>query len=150
MLLERKDSFSTTPLGIHDCGFSGTDPLDCFGKVCSPAHPLSKQGRSPPPHPPLREPSASLGVIPHCHPHGVLTQEVPSLQTFLSIPDEQKCSLVIDPLCLRIRPSPYLVWPTPASPDFSATLSHTSHVGPQASVHMSLPTSSGLVERGWV
>uniref|UniRef100_K9J1V8 Putative tetratricopeptide repeat protein 22 n=1 Tax=Desmodus rotundus TaxID=9430 RepID=K9J1V8_DESRO len=33
MLLERKDSFSTTPLGIHDCGFSGTDPLDCFGKA---------------------------------------------------------------------------------------------------------------------
>ncbi|XP_037017359.1 tetratricopeptide repeat protein 22 isoform X2 [Artibeus jamaicensis] len=33
MLLERKDSFSTTPMGIHDCGFSGTDPLDCFGKA---------------------------------------------------------------------------------------------------------------------
>ncbi|EPY84592.1 tetratricopeptide repeat protein 22 [Camelus ferus] len=33
MLLERKDTFSTTPMGIHDCGFSGTDPLDCFGKA---------------------------------------------------------------------------------------------------------------------
>uniref|UniRef100_A0A8D1HXJ7 24-dehydrocholesterol reductase n=1 Tax=Sus scrofa TaxID=9823 RepID=A0A8D1HXJ7_PIG len=33
MLLERKDTFSTTPMGIHDCGYSGTDPLDCFGKI---------------------------------------------------------------------------------------------------------------------
>lgn len=33
MLLERKDTFSTTPLGVHDCGYSGTEPLDCFGKV---------------------------------------------------------------------------------------------------------------------
>uniref|UniRef100_A0A8C3XAK3 Tetratricopeptide repeat domain 22 n=1 Tax=Catagonus wagneri TaxID=51154 RepID=A0A8C3XAK3_9CETA len=33
MLLERKDSFSTTPMGIHDYGYSGTDPLDCFGKA---------------------------------------------------------------------------------------------------------------------
>ncbi|XP_069417078.1 tetratricopeptide repeat protein 22 isoform X3 [Ovis canadensis] len=32
MLLERKDTFSTMPMGVHDCGFSGTDPLDCFGK----------------------------------------------------------------------------------------------------------------------
>ncbi|XP_022431478.1 tetratricopeptide repeat protein 22 isoform X2 [Delphinapterus leucas] len=33
MLLERKDTFSITPMGVHDCGFSGTDPLDCFGKA---------------------------------------------------------------------------------------------------------------------
>lgn len=33
MLLERKDTFSTTPLGVHDCGYSGTEPLDCFGKA---------------------------------------------------------------------------------------------------------------------
>ncbi|XP_012605137.1 tetratricopeptide repeat protein 22 isoform X1 [Microcebus murinus] len=33
MLLERKDTFSTTPLGVHDYGYSGTDPLDCFGKA---------------------------------------------------------------------------------------------------------------------
>ncbi|KAM4871683.1 tetratricopeptide repeat protein 22 [Thomomys bottae] len=33
MLLERKDTFSTTPMGIHDYGYSGTDPLDCFGKA---------------------------------------------------------------------------------------------------------------------
>ncbi|XP_006879883.1 PREDICTED: tetratricopeptide repeat protein 22 [Elephantulus edwardii] len=42
MLLERKDTFSTTPLGIHDYGYSGTDPLDCFGKAIEIAkdHPL--------------------------------------------------------------------------------------------------------------
>ncbi|KAG8436866.1 hypothetical protein GDO86_007812 [Hymenochirus boettgeri] len=33
MMLERQNTFSTTPMGIHDCGFSGTDPLDCFGKA---------------------------------------------------------------------------------------------------------------------
>ncbi|XP_019481517.1 PREDICTED: tetratricopeptide repeat protein 22 [Hipposideros armiger] len=33
ILLERKDTFSTTPMGVHDCGYSGTDPLDCFGKA---------------------------------------------------------------------------------------------------------------------
>ncbi|XP_062974278.1 tetratricopeptide repeat protein 22 isoform X2 [Elgaria multicarinata webbii] len=33
ILLERKESFSVTPVGIHDCGYSGTDPLDCFGKA---------------------------------------------------------------------------------------------------------------------
>ncbi|XP_064138089.1 tetratricopeptide repeat protein 22 isoform X2 [Loxodonta africana] len=33
MLLERKDTFSTTPMGVHDCGYSGTEPLDCFGKA---------------------------------------------------------------------------------------------------------------------
>ncbi|XP_058159501.1 tetratricopeptide repeat protein 22 [Dasypus novemcinctus] len=33
MLLERKDTFSTTPMGVHDCGYSGTDSLDCFGKA---------------------------------------------------------------------------------------------------------------------
>ncbi|XP_060062240.1 tetratricopeptide repeat protein 22 isoform X2 [Erinaceus europaeus] len=32
MMLERKDTFSTTPMGIHDYGYSGTDPLDCFSK----------------------------------------------------------------------------------------------------------------------
>ncbi|XP_017201756.1 tetratricopeptide repeat protein 22 isoform X2 [Oryctolagus cuniculus] len=33
MLLERKDTFSTTPMGVHDCGYSGTEPLDCFSKA---------------------------------------------------------------------------------------------------------------------
>ncbi|XP_021103872.1 tetratricopeptide repeat protein 22 isoform X2 [Heterocephalus glaber] len=38
MLLERKDTFSTTPMGVHDCGYSGTDPLDCFGKIHTTAY----------------------------------------------------------------------------------------------------------------
>ncbi|KAM8930469.1 tetratricopeptide repeat protein 22 [Pelodytes ibericus] len=33
MMLEKQHSFPTTPMGIHDCGYSGTDPLDCFGKA---------------------------------------------------------------------------------------------------------------------
>ncbi|XP_037683057.1 tetratricopeptide repeat protein 22 isoform X2 [Choloepus didactylus] len=33
MLLERTDTFSTTPMGVHDYGYSGTDSLDCFGKA---------------------------------------------------------------------------------------------------------------------
>ncbi|XP_073419834.1 tetratricopeptide repeat protein 22 [Dendrobates tinctorius] len=33
MMLEKQHSFSTTPMGIHDYGFSGTDPLDCFSKA---------------------------------------------------------------------------------------------------------------------
>ncbi|XP_023558469.1 tetratricopeptide repeat protein 22 isoform X2 [Octodon degus] len=42
ILLERKDTFSTTPMGVHDCGYSGTEPLDCFGKAIEIAkdHPL--------------------------------------------------------------------------------------------------------------
>ncbi|XP_004699701.1 tetratricopeptide repeat protein 22 [Echinops telfairi] len=37
ILMERKATFSTTPLGVHDCGYSGTDPLDCFGKAIETA-----------------------------------------------------------------------------------------------------------------
>ncbi|XP_006005557.1 tetratricopeptide repeat protein 22 [Latimeria chalumnae] len=33
MMLERKDTFITTPMAIHDCGYSGTGPLDCYGKA---------------------------------------------------------------------------------------------------------------------
>ncbi|XP_040216345.1 tetratricopeptide repeat protein 22 [Rana temporaria] len=33
MMLEKQQTFSTTPMGIHDYGFSGTDPLDCFSKA---------------------------------------------------------------------------------------------------------------------
>ncbi|XP_053549401.1 tetratricopeptide repeat protein 22 isoform X1 [Bombina bombina] len=33
MMLEKQQTFSTTPMGIHDCGYSGKDPLDCFGKA---------------------------------------------------------------------------------------------------------------------
>ncbi|KAE8610320.1 hypothetical protein XENTR_v10012082 [Xenopus tropicalis] len=33
VMLERQNTFPTTPMGIHDCGYSGTDPLGCFGKA---------------------------------------------------------------------------------------------------------------------
>ncbi|XP_060087860.1 tetratricopeptide repeat protein 22 [Heteronotia binoei] len=33
ILLERTETFSTTPMGIHDCGYSGNGSLDCFGKA---------------------------------------------------------------------------------------------------------------------
>ncbi|KAM4575437.1 tetratricopeptide repeat protein 22 [Fundulus diaphanus] len=31
IMLERKDEFSSVPMSIHDCGFSASDPLSCFG-----------------------------------------------------------------------------------------------------------------------
>ncbi|XP_075872074.1 tetratricopeptide repeat protein 22 [Nelusetta ayraudi] len=31
ILLERKDEFDTVPMSIHDCGFSASDPLSCYG-----------------------------------------------------------------------------------------------------------------------
>ncbi|KAM3914395.1 tetratricopeptide repeat protein 22 [Leptodactylus fuscus] len=33
MMLEKQHSFSNTPMGIHDYGFTGTDPLDCFSQA---------------------------------------------------------------------------------------------------------------------
>lgn len=33
ILLERKDEFDTVPMSIHDCGFSASDPLSCYGTV---------------------------------------------------------------------------------------------------------------------
>uniref|UniRef100_A0A3Q2SNT1 Tetratricopeptide repeat domain 22 n=1 Tax=Fundulus heteroclitus TaxID=8078 RepID=A0A3Q2SNT1_FUNHE len=33
IMLERKDEFSSVPMSIHDCGFSASDPLSCFGTV---------------------------------------------------------------------------------------------------------------------
>ncbi|XP_042190913.1 tetratricopeptide repeat protein 22 isoform X2 [Callorhinchus milii] len=37
MMLERKDSFSITPMAVHNCGYSATDPLDCFGQAIETA-----------------------------------------------------------------------------------------------------------------
>ncbi|XP_067845784.1 tetratricopeptide repeat protein 22 [Heptranchias perlo] len=37
MMLERKDSFPNTPMAVHDCGYSGTDPLDCYGQAIETA-----------------------------------------------------------------------------------------------------------------
>ncbi|KAG7487741.1 hypothetical protein MATL_G00026690 [Megalops atlanticus] len=31
IMLERKNEFSTVPMSIHDCGYSGSDPLSCYG-----------------------------------------------------------------------------------------------------------------------
>ncbi|XP_043556069.1 tetratricopeptide repeat protein 22 isoform X1 [Chiloscyllium plagiosum] len=33
MMLERMDIFPDTPMAVHDCGFSGADPLDCYGQA---------------------------------------------------------------------------------------------------------------------
>ncbi|CAK8676229.1 tetratricopeptide repeat protein 22-like isoform X2 [Clavelina lepadiformis] len=32
ILIERQSGFETTPMAIHDCGFTGTDPLDYYSK----------------------------------------------------------------------------------------------------------------------
>ncbi|XP_034385778.1 tetratricopeptide repeat protein 22 [Cyclopterus lumpus] len=31
IMLERKEEFTTVPMSIHDCGYSATDPLSCYG-----------------------------------------------------------------------------------------------------------------------
>ncbi|XP_068599883.1 tetratricopeptide repeat protein 22 [Brachionichthys hirsutus] len=31
IMLERKDEFNTVPMSVHDCGYSATDPLSCYG-----------------------------------------------------------------------------------------------------------------------
>ncbi|XP_032428992.1 tetratricopeptide repeat protein 22 [Xiphophorus hellerii] len=31
IMLERQDEFSSIPMSIHDCGFSASDPLSCYG-----------------------------------------------------------------------------------------------------------------------
>ncbi|XP_068175983.1 tetratricopeptide repeat protein 22 [Antennarius striatus] len=31
VMLERKDEFNTVPMSVHDCGYSATDPLSCYG-----------------------------------------------------------------------------------------------------------------------
>ncbi|XP_030647866.1 tetratricopeptide repeat protein 22 [Chanos chanos] len=33
LMLERKDEFSTVPMAIHDCGYSGSDPLSCYASA---------------------------------------------------------------------------------------------------------------------
>ncbi|XP_047442282.1 tetratricopeptide repeat protein 22 [Mugil cephalus] len=37
IMLERKDEFSSVPMSVHDCGFSGSDPLSCFGTAINMA-----------------------------------------------------------------------------------------------------------------
>ncbi|XP_056234657.1 tetratricopeptide repeat protein 22 isoform X2 [Seriola aureovittata] len=33
IMLERKEEFTTVPMSIHDCGFSASDPLPCYGTI---------------------------------------------------------------------------------------------------------------------
>ncbi|XP_069581451.1 tetratricopeptide repeat protein 22 [Brachyistius frenatus] len=37
IMLERKDEFSTVPMSIHDCGYSASDPLSCYGTAINMA-----------------------------------------------------------------------------------------------------------------
>ncbi|KAG7230547.1 hypothetical protein INR49_025263 [Caranx melampygus] len=37
IMLERKEEFSTVPMSIHDCGFSASDPLSCYGTAINMA-----------------------------------------------------------------------------------------------------------------
>ncbi|XP_067892480.1 tetratricopeptide repeat protein 22 [Heterodontus francisci] len=37
MMLERTESFPDTPMAVHDCGYSGTDPLDSYGQAIETA-----------------------------------------------------------------------------------------------------------------
>nr|XP_021327451.1 tetratricopeptide repeat protein 22 isoform X1 [Danio rerio] len=33
LMLERTEEFSTVPMSVHDCGYSGSDPLTCYGSA---------------------------------------------------------------------------------------------------------------------
>ncbi|KAM9795858.1 tetratricopeptide repeat protein 22 [Syngnathus typhle] len=33
IMLERQDEFTTVPMSIHNCGYSATDPLSCYGNA---------------------------------------------------------------------------------------------------------------------
>ncbi|MGH0142817.1 UNVERIFIED_CONTAM: hypothetical protein FKN15_076651 [Acipenser sinensis] len=37
LMLERQNTFPVVPMGIHDCGYSGTDPLECYCKAIETA-----------------------------------------------------------------------------------------------------------------
>ncbi|XP_029356134.1 tetratricopeptide repeat protein 22 [Echeneis naucrates] len=37
IMLERKEEFPTVPMSVHDCGFSASDPLSCFGTAINVA-----------------------------------------------------------------------------------------------------------------
>ncbi|KAJ8277817.1 hypothetical protein GJAV_G00080410 [Gymnothorax javanicus] len=38
VMLERTDDFSIIPMSVHDCGYSGTDPLACYGTAINLAN----------------------------------------------------------------------------------------------------------------
>ncbi|XP_048831893.1 tetratricopeptide repeat protein 22 [Brienomyrus brachyistius] len=37
VMLERKDEFAVIPMSVHDCGYSGSDPLCCYGTAIKTA-----------------------------------------------------------------------------------------------------------------
>uniref|UniRef100_A0A8D3CAB1 Tetratricopeptide repeat domain 22 n=2 Tax=Scophthalmus maximus TaxID=52904 RepID=A0A8D3CAB1_SCOMX len=37
IMLERKEEFNTIPMSIHDCGYSASDPLSCYGTAINMA-----------------------------------------------------------------------------------------------------------------
>ena len=37
IFLERQSMFENTPMAIHDCGFTGLEPIDCYSKAISVA-----------------------------------------------------------------------------------------------------------------
>nr|XP_023648598.1 tetratricopeptide repeat protein 22 [Paramormyrops kingsleyae] len=37
VMLERKDEFAIIPMSVHDCGYSGSDPLCCYGTAIKTA-----------------------------------------------------------------------------------------------------------------
>ncbi|XP_041863329.1 tetratricopeptide repeat protein 22 [Melanotaenia boesemani] len=37
IMLERKEEFSSVPMSVHDCGFSASDPLSCYGTAINVA-----------------------------------------------------------------------------------------------------------------
>lgn len=38
IMLERKDDFTTVPMSVHDCGFSASEPLSCYGTAINLAN----------------------------------------------------------------------------------------------------------------
>ncbi|XP_064189558.1 tetratricopeptide repeat protein 22 [Anguilla rostrata] len=38
IMLERTDEFSIVPMSVHDCGYSGSDPLSCYGTAIKVAN----------------------------------------------------------------------------------------------------------------
>lgn len=113
MLLERKDTFSTTPMGVHECGYSGTEPLDCFGKVCMwPGYTYFANWVSP------SSPRALCvsGPTPLCDPHkkdSTPDSQSPSLPTQSTVPPHLLCSA-------QDQHPPH--WPMPIPPALKGTL----------------------------
>lgn len=124
--------------------------------TCPPATPTLQTGTEP--DTPASSPTVSLGVNPTCNPHHVPIQEVPSLQTFLSIPNKTQVHPCHRSSLPKNQPlSMPRLNPTCLQPDLPSCLPL-----PRYSLRffpfrpwfiLPLPTPSGLVGRGgrgWV